>query len=106
MRLRDHKFPFLFPPQAAITHYKQKLRQLDDEIGKRVKDRDAQKTLVEQRVEKATGVCARVRAKRTPQHLQQEIVQIEKRIASEEREHGDKEVVLARLVYGGIIETF
>ena len=82
--------------QSAITHYQQKLRQLDDEIGKRQKDRDAQEVLVKQRVEKASGVCSRVRAKRTPQHLQQEIVQIEKRIASEEQIHGDKEVVLAR----------
>ena len=86
------------PTQSTIAHYQQKLRQLDDDIGKRRNERDEQKALVSERIKKAEGVCPRVRAKRTPQHLQQEIIQIEKRIATEEEAHGDKEVVLARLV--------
>jgi len=81
--------------QSTIAHYQQKLRQLDDDIGKRRNERDEQKALVSERIKKAEGVCPRVRAKRTPQHLQQEIIQIEKRIATEEEAHGDKEVVLA-----------
>ena len=59
------------PLQAAIGHYKQKLLQLDEEISARCSERDAQKELVDDHVKKATGVCPRVRAKRTPNHLQQ-----------------------------------
>ncbi|XP_064625837.1 structural maintenance of chromosomes protein 6-like isoform X2 [Lineus longissimus] len=74
-------------------HYDIKMKEHVKKIKEIQKDLDDAKQDLEEKVKWAEEICDRINTRRSPHNLESEILQIEKRIKTEEKNRGNKEEI-------------